>query len=74
MDIAETLRCECNDRCYPSRSSLLTHKRTKAHKAWETDQEVFDLRCRCKKLENENEALKYDIAHYRRIVMSLDVE
>ena len=68
MDVVEHLICECNGRAYPNKSSLNTHRRTKMHQQWENEREVFELRCRCKKLENENEALKYDLAHYRNLV------
>jgi hypothetical protein len=34
------------------------------HQQWENEREVFELRCRCKKLEIENEALN----HYRDLV------
>lgn len=68
MDVVEQLECECNGRSYPSKTSLNAHRKTKLHKQWENEREVFELRCRCKKLENENEALKYDLKHYREIV------
>lgn len=71
MEVVESLECECNGRLYPNRTALNAHKRTKLHKNWETENELHDIRCRCKKLENENEALKYDLNHYRKLVQIL---
>lgn len=69
MEITESLKCECNDRVYPNRTSLNTHRKTKMHRAWESDNEVRILRCECKRLENENEALKLDLKVYRNIIL-----
>ena len=72
MEVVEKLECECNGRAYPNKSALSAHRRTKMHQTWETERELFELRCRCKRLENENEALKYDLQMYRRCLARLD--
>lgn len=74
MEVVESLECECNGRTYPSRNALNAHRKTKIHQNWETEREVFELRCRCKKLENENESLKYDLTHYRNLVKYYESE
>ena len=61
MEITQTFTCECNDRAYPTKNALSSHKRTKMHQKWEAENEVFNLKCRCKRLENENESLRYVI-------------
>jgi hypothetical protein len=59
MEVAEIFTCECNGRPYANKTALNAHRRTKMHQKWEADNEVFELRCRCKRLENENESLRY---------------
>ena len=71
MDITESLVCKCNGRKYLNERSLREHKKTKIHQAWENENEIFDLRCRCKKLENEVESLKYDLTIYRNLCAQL---
>lgn len=71
MDIVESLECECNGRMYPNRTALNAHRKTKLHRVWVAENELHDLRCRCKRFENEIEALKYDLNHYRRLVQIL---
>ena len=69
--VVENLKCECNGRIYPNNKSLNTHKKTQIHQSWVNEKTVFDLKCLCKKLENENEGLKYDLRHYRSLVIAL---
>lgn len=69
MDIVENFTCECNGKTYPHKKSFNEHKKTKSHQAWEKETELFDLRCRCKRLENENACLKYDLAIYRNLLI-----
>ena len=71
MDITQSLTCKCNGRLYPHDRALREHKKTKMHQTWEKENEVFDLRCRCKKLENEVECLKYDLGIYRNMCVQL---
>lgn len=73
MDVTQVLRCECNGRLYPHERALKEHKKTKIHQNWERENEVFDLRCRCKRLENEIESLKYDLSIYRNLCAQLRV-
>jgi hypothetical protein len=74
MEVVEQLECECNGRVYPTKSALNAHRRTKMHQTWETEREVFELKCRCKRLENENEALRYDLQMYRRCLARLNTD
>jgi TolA-binding protein len=67
MDVVEQLYCECSGRAYPNKTALNAHKRTKMHQSWESEREIRELRCRCKRLENEIEALKYDLQMYRQL-------
>ena len=59
MEVTESFSCDCNGRTYPNKTSLQAHRRTKMHQKWVSENEVFELRCRCKRLENENESLRY---------------
>jgi len=61
MEVTECFTCECNGHPYPNKSALRQHQARPVHKNWARENEVFDLRCRCKRLENENESLKYVI-------------
>jgi hypothetical protein len=50
---------------------VLAHKRTKLHKAWETSQEVKDVRVQSKFFENEIERLKRRLAHKEEVEVVL---
>jgi hypothetical protein len=67
MEVIERFTCECNGNTFPTKASLQAHKLRKVHRQWETENEVFDLRCRCKRLENENETLKYALETLKNI-------
>lgn len=60
MEVTATVTCECNGHSRPYKD-IQGHRRSKKHQQWVKENEVFDLRCRCKRLENENESLKYVI-------------
>jgi hypothetical protein len=54
MEIATSLQCPCRPGFnYKNDACLAVHKKTKLHKAWETKQEVKDVRTMTKKLENK---------------------
>jgi hypothetical protein len=69
MEVSEVLTCECNGKTYSNNRSLNEHKKRPVHINWERQKEVFDLKCRCKKLENELEAAKYDLSNYRYLLI-----
>ncbi|NBX49317.1 hypothetical protein EBT25_05095 [bacterium] len=59
MEISIELSCPCRPGfVYKNATSLNVHKKTKSHKAWETTQEVKDVRIQSKYFENEIERLK----------------
>ncbi len=84
MEVSQTFTCECNGHSYEykSRTGLVRHYSTKEHKSWETTKELKDERCRRTQLENQNAALKKEIADlneelrrlYRRILQHDTVE
>lgn len=63
MEVTTAITCECNGHSHPykDKAALRQHQARDVHKKWVRENEVFDLRCRCKRLENENESLKYVI-------------
>jgi hypothetical protein len=72
MDIVEDLRCQCNDKVYTTRAGLNQHRRTKGHLEWQKTVDLREALCRCKRLENENEGLKYDLVMYRKRIQELE--
>lgn len=60
MEVSSTVTCECNGHSRPYKD-IRSHMKSEKHMRWVRENEVFDLRCRCKRLENENESLKYVI-------------
>lgn len=60
MEVTAKVTCECNGHSRPYKD-IRAHMRSEKHMKWVRENEVFDLRCRCKRLENENESLKYVI-------------
>lgn len=75
MNITEVFTCECNGgKPYANRRSFNEHKKSKKHQRWEQEKEILDIRCRCKRLENEVECLKYDLVNYRNLCMKLQIE
>lgn len=47
------------------------HQKTKLHKAWETSQEVKDVRVQSKSFENEIERLKRRLVHKEEVEVVL---
>lgn len=84
MEVSQKFTCECNGHSheYKNRVGLVRHYSTKEHKSWETTKELKDERCRRTQLENQNAALKKEIADlneelrrlYRRILQHDTVE
>jgi len=72
MEISVTCQCPCRPGfIYKNEASVLAHKRTKLHKAWETSQEVKDVRVQSKFFENEIERLKRRLAHKEEVEVVL---
>ena len=44
MECSVIFRCECNDKRYPTKSALNSHKKTKSHKAYEEAKELRQLK------------------------------
>ena len=44
MECSVVFRCECNDKTYPTKSALKSHKKTKSHKAYEEAKELRQLK------------------------------
>lgn len=64
MELSLELVCPCRPGfTYKNATSLAMHKKTKSHLAWETTQEVKDVRIQSKHFENEIERLKNRLAH-----------
>lgn len=64
MELSLEPACPCRPGfVYKTAASLAVHKKTKGHKAWETTQEVKDVRVQSKHFENEIERLKNRLSH-----------
>ena len=59
MECSVVFRCECNDKTYPTKSALNSHKKTKSHKAYEEEKEytILCLNNTLKLLEDFNTTL-----------------
>ena len=72
MEVSSTLQCECRPGFfYKNASSLKSHHKTKIHQAWESIQEVRDIRIKAKQFENEIERLKNRLIHKEKIESEL---
>ena len=69
MEISVTCQCPCRPGFVYK--NVLAHKKTKLHKAWETSQEVKDVRVQSKFFENEIERLKRRLAHKEEVEIIL---
>lgn len=64
MELSLELACPCRPGfTYKTVQGLAVHKKTKGHKAWETTQEIKDVRVQSKYFENEIERLKNRLRH-----------
>lgn len=72
MEVSIILQCPCRPGfVYKNEASLMTHKKTKLHKAWETSHEVKDIRAQSKHFENEIERLKRRLIHKEEVEVVL---
>jgi len=65
MECTVVFRCPCNDKAYPSQTALKAHQKTKAHKAWETSNELRELKIALTEKDNTIVALNQSIATLR---------
>jgi len=72
MELSSTFKCPCRpDFTYKSAKMLAQHKKSNMHLAWETAQDVKDVRVKSKKYENEVERLKNRLVHRENIEAEL---
>jgi len=69
MELTATLQCPCRPGFMYK--NLAAHRKTKLHQAWETTQEVKDVRIQSKQYENEIERLKSRLAHKEEVEIIL---
>lgn len=69
MEISSTFSCPCRPGFMYK--NLTQHKKTKMHVAWETIQDVKDIRIKSKTYENEVERLKNRLVHRENIEAEL---
>jgi uncharacterized protein with WD repeat len=69
MELSTTRECPCRPGFLYK--NLTQHQKTKIHKAWETSQEVKDVRVQSKKYENEIQRLKNRLAHKEEVEVVL---
>ena len=69
MELTATLQCPCRPGFMYK--NLAAHRKTKLHQAWETTQEVKDVRIQSKHYENEIERLKSRLAHKEEVEIIL---
>lgn len=61
MECKLVFKCECNQKKYPSESSLKAHKKTKGHISWLNTKELRELKMSLTERDNEIVALKLKI-------------
>jgi hypothetical protein len=72
MEVSTLLQCPCRPGFfYKNSSSLKSHQKTKIHLAYESTNEVRDIRIKAKKFENEVERLKLRLEHKEQIEIEL---
>jgi chromosome segregation ATPase len=69
MEVATTHQCPCRPGFVYKNMAM--HKKSKMHKAWESQQEVKDVRVQSKKFENEVERLRRQLSHKEEIEKEL---
>ena len=72
MELSSTFKCPCRPEfTYKNAQALVNHKKSKMHLAWETAQDVKDVRVKSKQYENEVERLKYRLVHRENLEAEL---
>jgi hypothetical protein len=72
MELSSTFKCPCRPEfTYKNAHALAIHKKSKMHLAWETSQDVKDVRVKSKQYENEVERLKNRLIHRENVEAEL---
>ena len=71
MECRLVYTCECNNKEYPSSTSLKAHRKTKGHLSWENAKEVRDLKMRLTERDNEILALNLKIERLKELNTTL---
>ena len=78
MECTVVFRCDCNNKTYPSKSALHSHKKTKTHKAWEETKELRQLKIQLTEHANTIVALNSTISLLKELnttlIKRLDIE
>ena len=78
MECTIVFRCDCNNKTYPSKSALYSHKKTKTHKAWEETKELRQLKIQLTEHTNTIVALNSTISLLKELnttlIKRLDIE
>ena len=61
MECSVVFRCPCNNKAYPSHVALKAHQKTKSHNAWQTSNELRELKIALTEKDNTIVALTHKI-------------
>lgn len=71
MECKIVYRCECNEKEYPSSTSLKAHQKTKGHMNWENKKELRDLKKCLTERDNEIVSLKLRVERLKELNTTL---
>ena len=71
MECTIVFKCDCNNKTYPSKGALHSHRKTKAHKAWEDTKELRQLKIDLTERDNTIIALNYNISLLKELNTTL---
>lgn len=78
MECTIVFKCECNNKRYPSKQALNSHKKTKGHKSWEEAGELRKLKMELTNRDNTIVSLKNSIRSLKELntilIKRLDIE
>lgn len=78
MECTIVFKCECNNKSYPSKQALNSHKKTKGHKSWEDAEELRKLKMELTNRDNAIVGLKNTINSLKELntilIKRLDIE
>lgn len=64
-------RCPCNDHSYPSKTALKSHRKTKAHVAWQNAEELRALKITLTHKDNHITTLQTQVESLRTLNLQL---
>lgn len=67
MECSIVFKCECNNKHYPSQTSLKSHKKTKGHKQWEEQNELRELKIKLTLKDNKILSLENKVNNLREL-------